>query len=66
MVDRAKETFHTTALEAAQIAAKAGVKRQLLLGHFSARYKDLDPLLEEAKTVFPNSRLAIEGQTFQI
>ncbi len=66
MVDRAKETFHTTALEAAQIAVKAGIKKQLLLGHFSARYKDLEPLLEEAKGVFPNSRLAIEGQTFQI
>ena len=65
MADRAKETFHTTALEAGQVAAQAGV-RQLLLGHFSARYKDLDPLLEEAKTIFTNSRLAIEGQTFVI
>lgn len=65
MADRAKETFHTTAKEAAEIALKAGAK-QLLLGHFSARYKELEPLLQEAKEIFPNSRLALEGQTFQI
>jgi ribonuclease Z len=65
MLDRAQETYHTTALQAGEVALKAGVK-QLLLGHFSARYRELDPLLEECKTVFPNSRLAIEGQTFEI
>lgn len=65
MLDRAKETFHTTALEAGEIALKAGVK-QLLLGHFSARYRELEPILEEAKSVFPNAKLAIEGVTFQI
>lgn len=65
MLDRAKETFHTTSLQAGEIALKAGVS-QLLLGHFSARYRELDPLLEECKTVFPNTKLAIEGQTFEI
>jgi ribonuclease Z len=61
MESRAKETFHTTALQAGTIAAKADVK-QLMIGHYSARYKDLNPLLEEAKSAFQNSILAIEGE----
>lgn len=65
MLDRAQETFHTTALQAAEVAVKAEAK-QLLLGHFSARYRELEPLLLEAQSVFPNSRLAIEGQTFEV
>ena len=39
---------------------------KLLLGHFSGRYKDLSPLLEEAKTIFPNTDLAIEGRKFKV
>jgi len=65
MIDRAEETFHTTALQAAEVALKAEVKK-LLLGHFSARYRDLNPLLDEARTVFQDTQLAVEGQTFQI
>ena len=65
MEDRAKETFHTTAAQAARIAKMAGVKK-LLIGHFSARYKVLYPLLDEAKTVFENTALAIEGDRFCI
>lgn len=65
MISRAEETFHTTALQAGEIAGKAKVKK-LLIGHFSARYKDLQPLLDEAKTVFPETQLAIEGKTFEI
>jgi ribonuclease Z len=64
-LERAKETFHTTALQAGEMAKKAGVKR-LIIGHFSARYKNLYPLLEETKTVFPNSTLAIEGDVFSV
>lgn len=63
--DKALDTLHSTAADAATIAAKAGVGK-LLLGHFSARYKDLVPLLEEAKTIFENSVLALEGEEFQI
>jgi ribonuclease Z len=63
--DRARETFHSTALQAATIAQKAKVGK-LLLGHFSARYRDLTPLLDEARSVFENSFLAIEGQKFTI
>lgn len=65
LAERAKETFHTTALQAAEIALKAGAKA-LLIGHFSSRYRELEPLLAESKSIFPNTRLAIEGQTVQI
>jgi len=61
--ERASNTFHSTAKQAATIALKANVGR-LLLGHFSVRYKDLTPILEEAQTVFDNSELAIEGEEF--
>lgn len=60
---RAAETFHSTALQAATLAKESQVKK-LLLGHYSARYKDLTPLLEEARSVFPNSHLALEGETY--
>lgn len=57
---RAKETYHTTAAQAARIALEAGV-RQLLIGHFSARYEDESILLKEASAVFPNTILAKEN-----
>ncbi len=65
MLERAQTTYHTTSLQAAQIAKMANVKR-LLLGHFSARYKTLTPLLYEARTVFPDTELAIEGLKFSV
>lgn len=65
MLSRAKETFHTTALEAGNFAKLADV-RKLVIGHFSSRYKDLIPLLEEARSVFSNTSLALEGESFQI
>lgn len=61
--ERAAFTHHSTAKEAATIAKKAKVGK-LLLGHFSVRYKDLEPIQEEARAVFENSHLAIEGQEF--
>lgn len=57
---RAKETYHTTAAQAARIALEAGV-RQLVIGHFSARYEDESILLKEASAVFPNAILAKEN-----
>ena len=57
---RAKETYHTTAAQAARIALEAGV-RQLVIGHFSARYEDESILLKEASAVFPNTILAKEN-----
>ncbi len=65
MVERAQTTFHTTSFQAATIAKKAEVKK-LIIGHFSARYKELQPLLDEARTVFPNTELAIEGNRFEV
>jgi ribonuclease Z len=65
MLPRAEETFHTTALQAAEIAIKSNAKK-LLIGHFSARYRELEPLLEEARSLFPSTLLAIEGMTFEI
>lgn len=65
LAERAKATYHSTARQAAQIASMAGVKR-LLIGHFSARYKDLNPLLEEAREIFPETELAIEGARFEV
>ncbi|RKD13862.1 ribonuclease Z [Pelobium manganitolerans] len=65
MADRAKETFHSTAREAAELAKSQHVKK-LLIGHFSARYRDLSPLLLEAREIFPNTFLAQEGETFLI
>ena len=63
--DRAKIYYHSTARQAATIAAGAGVGT-LLLGHYSARYNDELVLLEEAKAVFPNSILTQEGMVFDI
>lgn len=57
---RAKETFHTTAAQAAQLALDAGV-RQLVIGHFSARYEDESVLLDEALPIFPHTILAKEN-----
>lgn len=62
--ERAAARFHTTTTQAATIALKAGVKK-LLIGHFSSKYDKLDIFEEEAKEVFPNTSLAIEGVTYK-
>ncbi len=61
----AKERGHSTTADAATVAAKASAKR-LIIGHFSSRYKDLQPLLEEARAIFPATDIAREGETFTI
>ncbi len=61
----AKERGHATTADAAAVASKASAGR-LIIGHFSSRYKDLQPLLEEARTVFPATDIAREGETFTI
>ncbi|OKL40306.1 ribonuclease Z [Pontibacter flavimaris] len=63
--ERAEYTFHSTARQAAELAAAAQV-RHLLIGHFSVRYKDLTPLLLEAREVFPATDLATEGSIFAV
>lgn len=59
----AQKTFHSTAKQAAMVAAQARVG-QLLLGHFSSRYNSLEPFLDEAKSVFENVQLASDGMVY--
>lgn len=61
---RAKQTFHSRSVEAAQVALDAGVGK-LCIGHFSARLRDEQKLLEEARAIFPNTILANEGLTIE-
>ena len=58
--ERAAQTFHSTARQAAQIAHSAGVKR-LMIGHYSSRYETPDILLSEARELFPETIAAKEG-----
>ena len=62
---RALETFHTTSRQAATIA-KAAQAKKLVIGHFSARYENLDLLLSQSREVFPETYLAKEGTVFEI
>jgi ribonuclease Z len=62
---RAKQTKHSTAKQAASVA-KAVEAQHLLLGHYSTRYHDLQPLLAEAKDVFPASMLSKENHVYRI
>lgn len=63
--EQAKKTYHSTAIDAAKMAKEAGAKR-LLLGHFSNRYKSIEPFVEEAKTLFPATEAATDGQTYVV
>jgi ribonuclease Z len=65
LAKRAKETLHSTAEEAARLAREAGV-RQLLLGHFSSRYKNVQPLLDEAVPIFPGALACEEGTRYVV
>lgn len=62
---KALDTHHSTSLQAAEMAKAANVKR-LLIGHFSSRYDELEPMLAEAKTIFPETELAHQGTKFSI
>ena len=62
---RARKHFHSTASEAASIARDAHA-RQLVLGHFSARYDNETAMLKQARAIFPNSVLAAEGKVIDI
>ena len=62
---RATERFHTTTRQAALIAKKANVKK-LLIGHFSSKYDTLEEFELEAREVFLNTELALEGVTYTV
>lgn len=61
----ATDTFHSTARQAGTIARKAKVKN-LIIGHFSARYKEINTFQDEARAEFANTELATEGQEYVI
>ena len=61
----AKERGHSTALDAAKAALKAEAGR-LVIGHYSSRYKDEQLLVDEARTLFPETCAAAERTTFTI
>ena len=61
----ARDRGHSTTLDAAKAALKAGARR-LVIGHYSSRYKDEGVLVEEARTLFPDTWPATEGTTFTI
>jgi len=65
MRDLSSQFFHSTAEDAATVAAEAGAGK-LVIGHFSSRYPDINVLLEEARRVFPETYLAEEGMIFDI
>jgi len=65
MSELAKTVKHSTTLDAAKTALKAGAKT-LMIGHFSARYKEISVLVDEAKTIFPNTIPAIDGTTYDL
>ena len=62
---KAATRHHSTAAQAARIAKMANAK-QLLLGHFSSKYKELEPFREEAGAIFPNVFISIEGTAYEI
>jgi ribonuclease Z len=63
--DRAKKTYHSTSLQAARVAEMANAK-QLLIGHFSARYMDVEAFEEEARQVFENVTAVNDGDIFDV
>lgn len=65
-IARARETGHSTAREAAEVARRAGVRR-LVLTHISPRYSlDVSELMEEARAIFPEVTIAKDGMTVEV
>ena len=65
LMDKAAVTYHSTALQAAEMAKLCNA-RLLILGHFSSRYVETHELLAEARTIFTNTELADDGKIFFI
>lgn len=64
-VELARQTFHSTSVQAAKIAAAAGAGK-LLIGHFSSRYKSVSKMEEEARSVFPDTKAVEDGEVFVV
>ncbi len=65
LLEKAIERFHSTSVQAAQMALLAQAKK-LLVGHFSSKYESLEEFRAEASAVFPNTEIAEEGVTFMV
>jgi ribonuclease Z len=65
LVNRAAETYHSTAIHAAQAALDVGANR-LLIGHYSSRYSDIYDLQTEAATLFENVTAVEDGMIIKI
>ena len=65
MEDKAQQYYHSTSLQAAQCARDAGA-RQLIIGHYSSRIKDISSLAEECREIFPESFTVNDGDIFEI
>lgn len=61
----AEATWHSTTVDAARIAMMAKAQK-LVIGHFSSRYKDVEPLVAEAKAIFGNTLAAYDGLTISL
>jgi len=63
--EQAGKRFHSTTTQAATVAQQAGAQR-LLIGHFSSKYEKLQAFEQEAREIFPNTDLALEGVTYRV
>ncbi len=63
--DWADKTYHSTAMDAAKIAQMAGAGN-LIIGHFSSRYDDYEPFVNEARSIFVNTVAAVEGEKYSV
>lgn len=61
----AEMTGHSTTLDAAKVALEAGA-HDLVIGHYSARYRTVNILVDEAKTIFPSTWPAVDGKTYVV
>jgi ribonuclease Z len=64
-LDKAIARKHATAKQAATIAKKANAKK-LIIGHYSSKYKSIDEHLIEAKEIFDNTELGVQGQVYEL
>ncbi len=65
LAELARKTFHSTSVQAAEMAKLANVKK-LVIGHFSSRYKTITPLVDEARAIFPETYPANDGDIFEL
>lgn len=65
MDDLASITSHSTTLDAARTALNADAG-SLLIGHFSSRYKNIQFLVDEARTIFPDTHAAKDGMSYMV